>query len=566
MGDNKPGGRSKEFPRVTYQKRIEALRAERDSWLPACKDIQKYIAPTRGFFDGQLPNYGTKIDHKTILDGHASRSLNILASGMTSGMTNPSRPWFKLSLSDQNLATYGPVKEWMGIVQERMFAIFAKSNIYGALNSLYHEVGAFGTAAMILVEDFDTVIRARNFTMGEYVLGCGSNGKVNTFGRDYSMTAIQLVEEFGEDNVSINVRNALSNNTPDKFFKIRCLIEPNDDRVEGRKDFQGKRYRSIYWEASTPEIDKFLDIRGFDDFPVMAPRWDTTTTADVWGRGPGWEALGDVKMLQKMKKTFLLSLDKVADPPVQVDANVEGDIDLLPGGVTRSSSSSPNAGVRAAYEVNPDIKAMDASIQQVKQAINSYFFADLFLMIYQADRPDMTAREIVERHEEKLLMLGPVLDRLESELLDPLIERTFMIMLRNGLIPPPPEELQGQEWHVDYISMLAQAQKMVGLTAIEQAARFTGSLVSVYPESADNFDADEAIRNYGEMLGTPPKVIRSPEALQALREARAKAQQEQKAKEDALIAANQAKVLSDTKVGDSTALNELLGVGPATNG
>lgn len=554
-------GSQNDYAKLNYQRRLVALRQERDSWLPALKDVQKYIAPTRGFFEGTMPNFGKKIDHQTILDGHATRSLNILGSGMTSGLTNPSRPWFKLALTDVDLMNFDSVKEWLAIVQTRMLAVFSRSNIYGALNSLYHEVGAFGTASLMLTEDYRTVIRARNFTAGEYVLAAGADGRINTFGREYWMTAAQIIEEFGERNVSPQVTNAMKINRPDQFFKINCLIEPNDKRIMDRADFAGKAWRSVYWEQVSPDYTSFLGQRGFDDFPVMAPRWEVTTTSDVYGRGPGWNALGDVKMLQKETKTYLLALEKVGDPPVQVDGNID-DVNLLPGGVTRSSNMSPNAGMRAAYEVNPDLNAMRAGITEVKQAIDSFFFADLFLMIYQAERPDMTAREIVERHEEKLLMLGPVLERLESELLDPLIERTFNIMLRSGMIPPPPPELQGQDWHVDYISMLAQAQKMVGLTAIEQTARFTGSLVSVFPGAADNFDADEAIRNYGEMIGLPPKIVRSPDVLQQLRTARAKAAQQAKAEQDAQVLAANAKVLSDTKVGNSTALDQMLGVGP----
>lgn len=555
-----PGSKN-DFPKLNYQRRLVSLRQDRDSWLPALKDVQKYIAPTRGFFEGTMPNFGKKIDHGTILDGHATRSLNILASGMTSGLTSPTRPWFKLALTDVDLMNYDSVKEWLSIVQSRMLSVYSRSNIYGVLNSLYHEVGAFGTAAMILLEDFKTVIRGRNFTSGEYVLSAGADGRINGFGREYWMTAAQLIEDFGKENVSPQVINAMNINRPDQFFKINCLIEVNDNRISDRADFAGKPYRSVYWEQVSPDYTHFLDVRGFDEFPVLAPRWDITTTSDVYGRGPGWDALGDVKMLQKLTKTYLLALEKVADPPVQVDSNID-EVNLLPGGVTRSSTSSPNAGMRAAYEVRPDLAAMGVGITNVKQSIDSFFFADLFLMIYQADRPDMTAREIVERHEEKLLMLGPVLERLESELLDPMIERTFNIMLRAGLIPPPPPELQGQEWHVDYISMLAQAQKMVGLTAIEQTARFTGSLVSVFPGAADNFDADEAIRSYGDMIGLPPKIVRSPDKLDQLRQERAKQMQEQKAAQDAQVLAANAKVLSDTKVGNSTALDQILGVGP----
>lgn len=546
--------------RLYYQKRFFALKNDQATWLSAWKDIQKYLAPTRGFFEGTLANQGAMIDHKAILDGHSSRSLNTLASGMTSGLTSPTRPWFRLSIQDPDLAQIELVKEWLGKVQDRMMTVFQKSNIYGVLNSIYSEVGAFGTASMMLVEDFETVVRARGFTIGEYYLGTGPDGRVNTFARMFKMTTSQLIKEFGEAAVSPSVRIAWQRNDADTFWDVYHLIEPNDTRVPDRKDFKNMKFRSCYWQPDSPE-DTYLAIRGFDEFPVLAPRWETTTTADVYGRSPGWYALGDIKMLQKMKKTMLLALEKVADPPLQADSNVADDIDVLPGGITRSSATSPNAGLRAAYLVNPDVNAMEASIDRVKRGIDSFFYADLFMMIATIDHTDMTAREIVERHEEKLLMLGPVLEKLESELLSPLIDRTFSIMLKAGLIPEPPAELQGMDLDIEYISLLAQAQKMVGITGIEQVVRFTGSMLGAFPEVGDMIDSDESVREYANMIGVPPRMIRSPEQIAALRKQRAAAQAQAKMEQDAAAQVQGAKVLSDTPVGQNSALDLVLNQG-----
>lgn len=546
--------------RKAFQDRFNALKHEAQSWRPAWTDLQAYIAPTRGFFENSQPNKGTMIDHKKIINGHSLRALTTLASGMTSGLTSPSRPWFKLSLADPDLADNGPVKEWLTTVQQRMMMVYSKSNIYGVLNSLYSEIGAFGTAAVLIMEDFHDVIRARSFTTGEYYLGCGPDGRVNSFARKFWMTVGQLVKEFGKENVSENVKTAYSQpggaTGYDRWVSVCHLIEPNDTRVVDRKDFSGKAYRSIYWEESSP-TDTFLKKSGFDEFPVLAPRWTTTTTADVYGRSPGWDALGDVKMLQKMEKDKLIALDKMVDPPVQKDSGVD-EVNLLPGGVTTSSASVPNAGVKAIYQVQPDFQAIENSIMRTEQRIDRAFYADLFMMIANADRPDMTAREIVERHEEKLLMLGPVLERLESELLDPLIDRTFNIMLKAGLIPPPPDELQGMDMNVEYISMLAQAQKMVGTTAIEQLARFAGSLVAVYPDSVDMIDADEAIRDYGDMLGVPPRIVRAMEDVAQIRDQKAQQAQAAQAAQTAQNVIQGAQTLSKTPVGQNSALDAVM--------
>lgn len=542
--------------RKPYQDRFSSLFAEMEFWKPAWKDIQKYIAPTRGCFDDEEPNRGKEIDHKTILNGHASRALGKLASGMTSGLTSPSRPWFKLGLSDDDLQQFDPVKEWLGMVQERMMAVFSKSNIYGAIHGIYYETGGFGTAAMALLPDYEDVIRARLFTCGEYALGTGPDCRVNAFTRRQYMTVGQIVDEYGIDNVSQGVRSSYNDGKVDQWKQIVQLIQPNKEKSDSPA-IQRKAYRSVHWEIGSPS-DTFLRISGFRRFPILAPRWNTTTTADVYGRSPAWDALGDVKMLQKMEKDALVALDKVVDPPVQADANVAEQVNLLPGGLTRSSATSPNVGVRPVYQLAPDFAAIENKIGNTKQAISEAFYADLFMMITQADRPNMTAREVVERHEEKLLMLGPVLERLESELLDPLIDLTFDIMMEAGLIPPFPEELSGQEINVEYISMLAQAQKMVGTTAIEQLTSFVGSLAAAKPEILDKYDGDEAVDAYSGMLGTPPKIIRSAEKVAVIRTQRAKEAQAAQAAAALQPIVEGAKTLSETKVGQNSALDALL--------
>jgi len=542
--------------RKPFEQRFKNLQTEAESWQSAWKDIKKYLAPTRGNFNEE-PNKGKAIDHQTIIDGHASRALNILASGMTSGLTSPSRPWFKIGLADNDLSDFNTVKLWLNTVQERMMAVFSRSNIYGALHSIYYEIGAFGTASAILLEDFKDVIRCRSYTTGEYYLSIGPDGRVNGFARRYYMTVGQLVAEFGKSKLSLATQALYDGGNIEKWVKVFCLIEVNDTRIIDRADFKGMPYRSAYWEESAgPGV--FLRVSGFNDFPILAPRWDVATTYDVYGRSPGWDGLGDIKMLQKMQRDKLIALDKVVDPPVQADSSVDGDPNTLPGGLSRSSATAPNAGVKAIYQINPDFNALENSIDKTRAAISQTFYSDLFMMIANADRANMTAREIVERHEEKLLMLGPVLERLESELLDPLIERTFNIMVRAGIIPQPPEELQGADLKVEYISMLAQAQKMVGTTAIEQTVVFAGNLMGAFPEVKDVLDADSAVREYSDLVGVSPKILRSREQVDKIREERAKAAEAQKNAEGTGLAIQGAKLLSETKIGQGSALDALV--------
>jgi len=547
--------------RAMFEQRVSAMKSEGQRYWPTYKDIKLYEAPTRGFFDDQ-PNDGKAIDHKTLLDEHPQYCSRTLGSGISSGMTSQVRPWFKLGVSDQDLMDNQNVKLWLDTVEERMRNVFQRSNIYGALTSFFEELGSFGTAAMYIGEDFDSVVRARNFTAGEYFLSVGPDGRVNGFAREFWMTVDQLVKEFGKDNVSDTVKKSYESKRAaelGQWIKVIHLIEENDDRVPDKADFQNMKYRSIQWESGSP-ADTFLRIGGYNDFPVLTAVWGVTTSADIYGKGaPGWLALGASKGLQKLQKDRYLALDLQLKPPLQKDANVSGEVNTAPGGITTSSSNLPDAGVRPAYQVQISLADVDKSIENTRASVSRAFYTDLFLMLLQSDRRQVTAEEIAKKYEEKLMMLGPVLDVIE-DFLDLLISRTFLIMLALGMIPEIPEELQGQDIKIDFISVLSQAQKAIGTQAIQELCQFVGELRKVFPESGpeDKIDIDEIIETFSEMKGVPARLVRSAEIVAAMRKAKQEALLKQQQMQSGMQAAEGAKTLSQAKVGEGTALDAVI--------
>jgi hypothetical protein len=553
--------------RTSFEKRAAALKAEGILWHSAWKDLQKYCAPTRGFFDDTRPNTGYTIDHKTLVDSTAEEDFGILASGMLSGLTSPSRPWVRPELDDADLMDYSPVKEWLDIVGKRLLDVYAKSNVYGSLYSIYEEVATFGTACGFLQEDYRDIIRLRVFTIGEYFYGCGPDGRVNAFYHRFWMTVSQMIKEFGYENCSKQVQQSFNNNQSDQWRVVNHLVEENDSRVTNYVDYRNMAFRSIYWEDGD-KSDSYLRLGGYQEFPILAPRWVTTTTADCYGRSPGWKMLGDVKMLQKMQKDKLLALAKVIRPPVQVDASVQGEVNMAPDGVTRTSGMVPNSGVRSAYQIAPDLNAIEMSIEKTKAAIHRKSFADLFKMMIEADRTGtpITATEVMERQSEKLSILGPVLEKLESELLNPLNDRTLSIMMRNNLLPPPPKEIQGMNLKFKYISVLAQAQRMAGVTAVSQWVNGVLQESQINPESLDVIDFDEKNAELGEMLGVPAKIVNDPNKIALKRKARVDAQRRvQQSQELAQMAESGAKVagavkdVGTTPVGVGSALDNIIG-------
>jgi hypothetical protein len=254
----------------------------------------------------------------------------------------------------------------------------------------------------------------------------------------------------------------------------------------------------------------------------MAPRWGLTTTADFYGKSPGWDTLGDVKMLQKEQREKLLALAKVANPPMQADASVQN-VNTLPGGLTRSSAMTPNAGVRPAYQVQPDFNSIREDILEVRRALDDAYYRDLFRLMTDIDRTGVTATEIAEKQAERLNMISPVVLRLTNELNNPMIARTYAICNRLSILPPPPREIQGMELKVQYISVLAQAQRMIGLNAIDQNIAFGGRIASLDPSIMDNYDLDASAQEYSKALGAPAKTMASPEKVAYKRKVRSDA-------------------------------------------
>lgn len=508
--------------RSDYEKRWGQLKTERASWFAHWKEISDYLLPRSGRFFVQDRNRGQR-KHNAIYDSTSTKALRILSAGMMAGMTSPARPWFRLATSDLDLMKHGPVKLWLDQVQKIMLTIFQRSNTYRSLHSVYEELGAFGTAASVVMDDFNDVVRHYTLTSGEYAIAQNFRGEVDTLYREFDKSVGQLVKEFGYNNCSKTTKNLFDRGEIDQWRTVIHLIEPRADRDTTKKDSKNMPFKSVYFELGA-EKNEFLSESGYDRFPALCPRWGIAG-GDIYGSSPGMETLGDIKQLQHEQLRKAEVIDYQTRPPLQVPTALKNrDVDSLPGGVSFYDAGSPTGGIRTMFEVNLNLQHLLMDIQDVRQRINSNFYADLFLMISQAPTTNMTATEVAERHEEKLLMLGPVLERLHNELLDPMIAMTFDRMVKAGIVPPPPEDLQGQDLNIEFVSMLAQAQRAIGTNSADRFVMSLGSVAQFKPDVLDKFDSDKWAEAYADMLGVDPNMVVPDDKVALIRQERAKAQ------------------------------------------
>ncbi len=510
--------------RDRLQQRLSSLKAERSSWVEHWQELSSYLLPRSGRFVQSDRNRGERSRYNKIYDNTGTRAVRVLGAGMQAGMTSPARPWFALKAADKELNKSEPVRRWLSTVTQLLRDVFARSNTYRALHAGYEELGVFGTTAKLMAPDFDAIVHHTSLTAGEFCIATNGKGVVDTLYRECDKTVYELVSEFGLEACSTTVRNLYERGALDAWIPIVHAIEPRTARDPSIPGPRNMAWRSCYYEAGA-ERGRYLRDSGFKRFPGLVSRW-LVTPGDIYGTSPAMDALGDVKQLQHQQLRKGQAIDYQTKPPLQAPTTLRNSMtDMVPGGITFADSASPSGGIKSIWEVRLDLQHLLLDIQDVRERINAAFFADLFLMLSNAsDTTQRTAAEIAERHEEKLLMLGPVTERQHNEELQPMVEGAFDLLLEAGVLPPPPPDLAGHELQVEYTGLLAQAQRAVGINSIDRFIGSLGVVAQLKPGALDKFDEDEYVDVVSDMLGVDPALIVADDKVQLIRQQRAQQQ------------------------------------------
>lgn len=553
-----------------YRKIVSSLVNERSPLEADWRDLSAFIAPSRARFLTTDNNKGRR-NYRNIIDSSGSLALRTLKSGMMAGVTSPARKWFRFTVPDDDLNEYGPVKVWLDDVRDRVLAVFGRSNLYNKLPSLYGDMAVFGTGAMAVLASEKDFLRFYDYPIGSYYLGNDHEGRIRVFARKYELTVRQTVMRFGTttpsgapdwSRFSDRVKTAWTNGNEDTAkVQIVHLVTPNDQWDPMRLASKYKQFHSCHFEENTSDVEeRYLEDKGFDEFPVIAPRWDVAGEDVYGGESPGWIALGDIKQLQFGEKMSLQAIEKGVKPPLVGSIDMkQQEISMIAGDISWVDESTDRK-LRPLHDPTLALDQLENKQQQVRNRIDKAFFADLFLMLDQLERNEITATEILERKQEKLLILGPVLEQLNQDGLDPLVERTYAELNRRGEIPPPPPELEGVDVRPEYESIMAQAQKEQGLGALDRFATFTSkwAIDTQRPDALDKVDSDQMFDEYGLMTGVPARIVRPDDEVKKIRDGRARQQQAAQAADTADRAASAAQKLSATDTSGKNALTDLL--------
>ena len=553
------------------------LRTDRQSFDGQWQDIGRFVSPRRVRFNHNEKNRGGDNPWNQIINNIATTALRVAVSGMFAGNMSPARPWFVLEHADDQVMERDDVKVWLRAVEKRMLSVFRESNFYNMAPTTMEDLLAFGTGLMTHVDDTENIARFYSHPVGSYYLGLDEKLNVNYVVREFNLTVYQTVAMFGLENVSIATQTAYNAGNYKMEVSIVQHLMQNIIRQQGNPFAIGKPYLGIYYETGTGKVgarfslvnqsqknNSFLRMEGFYERPFNAPRWSVTGEDTYATKCPGMLALGDTKQLQTEEKRKGQAIDKQTSPPLQAPPGTK-DVNSLPGGVTYLQTDvNNNKGITTLYDVNINLADLRADIDAVENRIKGAFFVPLFLAITEMEGVQPRNEfELVNRHDEALLQLGPVLQQIQGEFLSPIVERVFAQLQRaddngrNGVLPPLPEVLNESPLTIRYISTLAQAQRAVATQAMDRAIGFVGRLAQIRPEVAEKVDSDWAVEEYGRVVGVHPKLFIDDDTLAEQRAERAQMQQRAQEAEIAATEAGAVKQLADAKTGGDTALAEV---------
>ena len=492
---------------------LSRLQEKRSNWESHWQEVSDYMLPRKAEITKERARGDKR--HTQIYDATAIHALELLAASLHGMLTSSANKWFSLRFKETELNNIDEAKEWLENATTRMYDAIAKSNFQQEIFECYFDLIAFGTACLMIEEDQEDTLLFSARHIKELYIQENKKGFVDTVYRKFKMPAQAVVDKFGIENVSKDVINIFKK-TPFDDIVLVHVARPRLDFDPQKQDKQNMPVQSIYMEFETGHI---ISIGGFQEMPYVVPRYLKAST-EQYGRSPGMNALPDVKVLNKMVENSLKAAAKQIDPPLLVpDDGMLAPIRMSPGSINFFRSGSRERIEPLQINANTNVSLNNEN--QRREAIAKMFHVDQLLI---TESRNMTATEVLQRNEEKMRILGPVLGRLQSELLSPLIIRVFNMMLRQGLFMPSPDILSQQELNIEYVSPMALAQRSQELQSLMRGLEIFGSMSQTLPVM-DYIDDNGMVKQIIEILGIPATVIKSDQEVEQVRAERAQAEQ-----------------------------------------
>jgi hypothetical protein len=500
-------------PKQVIEK-VDKLKSDRGVWENHWQEIADYNLPRKNDVISRSGTSGEK-KGQLVFDNTGIISSELLAGALHGMLTNPSSVFFGLTTGDDKIDMVDAIRLYLQDCTKKIINVLNNSNFQTEVHELYIDLVNFGTGNMSIEEDERNVVRFSTKFIGNYFIDEDSLGRVNQIYREWEWSPVQMVESFGEDALPEKIRREYRDGKCDTKYSVIHAVYPKT------MVYDSKFKKDIISQFVIRQLSEQVKLEGFNELPYVTPRW-SKLSEEKYGRSPAMNALPEIKTLNKMAEVMLQGAQKVVDPPVQLpDDGFVLPIITRPGGINyyRSGSTDIIKPVFNDTRIDFGYEVMKERRAKVRES----FYVDQLML--NSGGPMMTATEVMQRTEEKMRLLGPMMGRMQNEFLRPLIDRVFNIMARREMFDIPPEELQGKVVDVKYSSLIAKSQKVSDGQNIMRVVQAIAPFIQLDPAVADNLNGDQALRVLADIYGLPAEVINDVAAVQQKRQQRAKEQQ-----------------------------------------
>lgn len=511
-----------------YYKRYMQMEVDHTNWSANWQDIAEYVLPRKDDVYGVYISGEKK--YQRLYDSTSVHANELLASALSGMMISQTSKWLGFETGDPELDEDIENKLWMQDAADKMLSVYDNSNFYTEMHELFLDLGSIGTSTIFQDEHPENVVYFRSEPIYGFYIEINNYKEVSALAYKNDMTYKQLVDEYTEENIPQDIKYRGHENQNAKFCVIVFVEENKDYDPKAPKIETNRPVRSVHILK-----DSMTTLRqsGYHEWPYAVPRW-TVSSGEKYGRSPAMKAMPDIKMVNAMAKVNIRGAQKVVDPILQVpDSGFLLPLDTTPGGVNIYRQGMRDRIEPLQTGARPDIG--DNVIEKIRQQIRQAFFID---QLQLREGPQMTATEVMQRTEEQLRLLGPILARITREVLRPTVDRTFGIMLRKGMFAEIPDGLKGKNLQIKFTSQIAKAQKASQADAFARTLQASEGIINYNPQSMDVFDPDWIIKNHAAIFGLDPKAFRSEEDVERGREQAAQEQLDAQAAEQENMAAD----------------------------
>lgn len=493
--------------------KYQRMKAVNGTWETHFADVARYIQPLKDEIYG---NFNTKGDKKNthLFDAIGIRCNEQLASALHGMLTNPATQWFSFSSGNHEIDNKLENAKWMQDTAKKILFVMNNTNFQSEIHECYLDLCSIGTSHLRIEEDSIEVARFTSRPIYEAAVSENYNGIIDTVYYRYKMTLEQLIEQFKDTLPEDMV--AQRHMEPLKEYYVIHAIEPSQ-RLPEEMAHEMLHFTSLH---ILEDRHVLLKKSGFEESPCIISRF-SKLSGEMFGRSPGMKALPDIKTSNQMMKTWLEGAQLAVNPALQApDEGVLMPIRLTPGAINYYRADSKDRIEPITVGANPQVGIQ--IIELLHQNIKSAFYIDQ-LHLVESDR--MTATEVMQRRDEQLRSMSPILGRLQYELLAPIVLRVLGIMARRGLIDSPPSDMRQSKLEVKFVSQIARAQESVEGDNFLRAFQSAAGLAQLDPTAMDVIDTDLAVKFLFKVYGSPLSTLRKDQDVAKLRQERQKQQQ-----------------------------------------